>query len=186
MHVPLFPKFVKGPVFKLTLTWLKIFILHFQRNVNVLFLTTKEKHTCLNIVGFCPCKMKPGLSVDPALHKTNWFEFNPVQKTNNKSKTRSILQRVLKYSHGDAQSKSPSFLSYVLDTFQFRRRGLANFKVPTNYEMRLLPLLRRCQLAAYGNTFKAKSCFFKAGPIKGYENQPNLNCDHLAEPWNQQ
>lgn len=119
-------------------------------------------------------------------HNTTSFEFNPVQNAYSKCTIRPILQRVLKYSHGDAQSKSPSFLSYVLDTFQFRRRGLANFKVPTNYEMRLLPLLRCCQLAAYGNAFKAKSWFFKAGPIKGYENQHNLNCDHFAEPWNQQ
>lgn len=81
-------------------------------------------------------------------------------------------------------SQKALFLSYILDTFQFCRRGLANFKVPTNYEMRLLPLLRTCQLAAYGNTFKAKSWFFKARPIKGYENQHNLNCDRLAEPWN--
>lgn len=88
------------------------------------------------------------------------------------------------------RSQKALFLSYVLDTFQFCRGGFANFKVPTNYEMRLffffLPPLRSCQLAAYGNAFKAKSWFFKAEPIKGYEEQHNLNCDRLAEPWNEQ
>lgn len=96
-----------------------------------------------------------------------------------------MLHHVVKYSHGNAQSKSPfPFLHF--GHFSICRRGLANFKVPTNYEMRLLPLLRSCQLAAYGNAFKAKSWFFKARPIKGYEKQHNLNCDRLAEPWNEQ
>lgn len=93
------------------------------------------------------------------------------------------MHDVIMYSHGN---KAFFFPFVHFGHFSICRGAFANFKVPTNYEMRLLPRLRSCQLAAYGNAFKEKSWIFKARPIKGCETQHNLNCDHLAQPWNKQ
>lgn len=105
-------------------------------------------------------------------------------------KIRSILLNVIKYSHGGARSKKKKalFLSYVLDRFQICRRGFANFKVPTNYETRLVfaPIALLPVGCLWQRIQSEKLFFFQSWPIKGHEEQHNLNCDRLAEPWNEQ
>lgn len=93
------------------------------------------------------------------------IEGGEEKKNQEKIHTKAFLD----YSPG----KTPNSC-YVLDTFQVIRGLSSTLKCLQIIKWGFLSPLHSCQLAAYGNTFKAKSCFFKARPIKGHKTQHNF------------
>lgn len=75
------------------------------------------------------------------------------------------MHPMVKCPHGDAWSQKP-FLFIGFGHFSNDQRGLANFKVPTNYAMRLWPYCVLANWLLMTTHSKLKVGFSKAGQLK--------------------